>query len=136
MMMPPRNPLAARHLAVQGPGISVEQQIIRDQLAGSMAGANMPPAQAQATSGAVGQGLQAAQELNTQGLRAGRVVGDFQSDMAEAPQDYLQKRLNLTAAAELMPARDPNALVDWHKQRIIMAAEQATGKPAVIRGIA
>jgi len=136
MMMPPRNPLAARHLAVQGLGVSVEQQTIRDQLAASMVGANTLPMQAQGVSGAMGQGLQVAQALNTQGLSANQAIAGFQSDTAEAPQGDLQRPRNPTAAAELMPARDPNALVDWHKQRIFMAAERATGKQAMIRGIA
>ena len=132
---PTRNPLAARHLAVQGPGISVEQQNIRGQQSLSVAGTLRAPAEAQDINRFKAQRLQELQEFNTQQLGANRAIGGLQAELATAPQgDYLQKQPNMTAAAELMtPEQKAQALVDLHKARVIEAAEQATGQGAKLR---
>ena len=133
---PTRNPLAARHLAVQGPGISVEQQNIQGQQQPmAMAGALGSTVQAQGINGLGEQRRQLLQEANTQQLGVNRAIGGLQAELATAPQgDYLQKQPNMTAAAELMtPEQKAQALVDLHKARVIEAAEQATGQGAKLR---
>ncbi len=132
---PTRNPLAARHLAVQGAGVSVEQQNIqRKQQPMAMAGALGPTVQAQFTSGLRGQDLEQTQGFNTQQLAVNRMLGDMQAESAAAPQGYPREPGNMTAAAELMtPEQKAQALVDLHKARVIEAAEQATGQGAKLR---
>jgi hypothetical protein len=134
--IPTRNPLAARHLAVQGPGISVEQQNIKErQQPAAMAGTLAPTVGSQAVSGARGEYLQQAQEVNTQQLGVNNALNSAQAGLATAPQgDYLRKQPNMTAAAELMTPEDKaQALIGLHKERVIEAAEQITGQPSKLR---
>ena len=126
--IPTRNPLAARHLAVQGPGISVEQQNIQgQQQPAAMAGAigqTLPSVQA---NGAMEAARQQFQAINTQQHGVNQAVSGMQAGMAEAPQGgALQKVGNSTAFTEMRPeaAQELNA---WHRLRIIEAAQQATG---------
>jgi len=135
--IPTRNPLAAHHLAVLGAGVSAGQQNIRGQLAGSMAGAigqTLPSVQA---NGAMEAARQQFQAINTQQHGAGQALGSMQAEMAAAPQGgALVKPPNMTAAAELMtPEQKAQALAGLHRERIIMAAEQAAGAQSRLRKV-
>jgi len=133
---PTRNPLAARHLAVQGAGVSVEQQNIqRKQQPMAMAGALGPTVQAQFTSGLRGQDLEQTQGFNTQQLAVNRMLGDMQAESAAAPQGYPRNPGNPTAAAELMtPPEKAQALVDLHKEQIMLAGKEAVNEERARRG--
>ena len=136
--IPTRNPLAARHLAVQGPGISVEQQNIQgQQQPAAMAGAigqTLPSVQA---NGAMEAARQQFQAVNTQQHGVNQALGSMQAEMAGAPQGAaLVKPPNMTAAAELMtPEQKAQALAGLHRERIIMAAEEAAGAQSRLRKI-
>lgn len=126
---------APRLLATDPMGGSPALKDTRSQQALSMAGALGPTVPAQRAGGLMEQGRQQQMALNTEQLGANQAIGGMQAELAAAPQgDYLRKQPNMTAAAELMtPEQKAQALVDLHRQRIILAAEEATGQPAKLR---
>jgi hypothetical protein len=136
--VPTRNPLAAHHLAVQGPGISTGQQNIRNQQSLLVADRLRAPAEAQDINRFNAQRLQELQEFNTQQLGVSQAIGGMQAGLAAAPRDgSLPKPGNPTAAAELMTAKQKEDLAQQMNARIreeiVAAAEQASGKPSQLR---
>jgi hypothetical protein len=129
---------APRLLATDPMGGSPALGALRSQQALSMAGALGPTVPAQRAGGLLEQGRQQQMAFDTQQLGANQAMGGMQAELAAAPQgDYLQKQPNMTAAAELMtPEQKAQALVDLHRQNIILAAEEATGQPAKLRQLA